>query len=123
MDSVTEPSIEFVWKLNSGRWNPLATTAVVPFVMLIRTILIPNLDCLDGERNPLHQLMSLGPVLCSKNAELTGEFPDYLGLVWRQLGILPYFQFNVDALSSDEVVPQSQHHSYHNIYQLVECNE
>ena len=46
MDSVTEPSIEFTWKLNSGRWNPLASTAVVPFVMLIRTILIPNLDCL-----------------------------------------------------------------------------
>ena len=32
--------LEFAWKLNSGRWNPLATTAVVPFVMLIRTILI-----------------------------------------------------------------------------------
>ena len=54
MDSVIEPSIEFAWKLNSGRWNPLATIAVVPFVMLIRTILIPNLDCFDGERNPLN---------------------------------------------------------------------
>ena len=43
----------FVWKLNSGRWNPLATTAVVPFVMLIRTIFIPSLDCFDSERNAL----------------------------------------------------------------------
>ena len=43
--------LEFAWKLNCVRWNPLATTAVVPFVMLIRTILIPNLDCFDGERN------------------------------------------------------------------------
>ena len=51
MDSVTELSIEFAWKLNSKRRNLLATTAVVPFVMLIRTILIPNLDCFDGERN------------------------------------------------------------------------
>ena len=53
MGSVTEPSTEFAWKLNSRCWNPLATTAVVPFVMLIRTILIPNLDCFDGERNAL----------------------------------------------------------------------
>ena len=52
-------SLEFAWKLNSGRRNPLTTTAVVPFVMLIRTILIPNLDCFDGERNALiiHQSM------------------------------------------------------------------
>ena len=46
--------LEFAWKLNSGRCNPLATTAVVQFVMLIRTILIPNLDCFDGERNALY---------------------------------------------------------------------
>ena len=56
MGSVTEPSTELAWKLNSGCWNPLATTAVVPFVMLIRTILIPNLDCFDGERNALYDL-------------------------------------------------------------------
>ena len=53
MDSVTEPSIEFAWKLNSGGWNLPAATAVVPFVMSIRTILIPNLDSFDGERNVL----------------------------------------------------------------------
>ena len=45
--------LEFALKLNGGCWNPLATTVVVPFVMLIRTILIPNLDCFDGERNAL----------------------------------------------------------------------
>ena len=56
MGSVTEPSTEFAWKLNSGCWNPLATTAVVPFVMLIRTILIPNLDCFNGERNALFEV-------------------------------------------------------------------
>ena len=44
---------EFAWKLNSRRGNPLATTAVVLFVMLIRTILIPSVDCFNGERNAL----------------------------------------------------------------------
>ena len=33
-------SLEFVWKLKNGHWNPLATAAVVLFVMLIGTILI-----------------------------------------------------------------------------------
>ena len=47
--------LEFAWKLNSGRWNPLATTAVVPFVMLIRTIFIPNLDCFHGETECVDQ--------------------------------------------------------------------
>ena len=42
---------EFAWKLNKGRWNPLATTAVIPFLMSIRVILIHNLDYFDGERN------------------------------------------------------------------------
>ena len=45
--------LEFAWKLNSRRCYLLATTAVVPFVMLVRTILIPNLDCFDFERNAL----------------------------------------------------------------------
>ena len=48
--------LEFAWKLSSGHMNPLATTTVVPFVMLIRTILIPNLACFDGERNALNYL-------------------------------------------------------------------
>ena len=53
MGSVTEWSTEIAWKLNNGCWNPPATRTIVPFVMLTRTILIPNLDCFDGERNAL----------------------------------------------------------------------
>ena len=45
--------LEFAWKLNSTCWNTQATTVVVLFVMLIRTILIPNFDCLDGKTNAL----------------------------------------------------------------------
>ena len=37
--------LEFAWKLDNG----LVTTAVVKF-LIIRTILIPNHTCFDGER-------------------------------------------------------------------------
>ena len=41
------------WKLSNRHWNPLATTSVVPLLMLMRTILMPNHDYFDGERNAL----------------------------------------------------------------------
>ena len=53
MEFINQELLEFAWKLNNGRWNPLVTAGVVPFLMLIRTILIHNFDCFDGERNAL----------------------------------------------------------------------
>ena len=47
----------------------------------------------------VHELMS--PML-EKRAT---HWRVYSGLVCQHLGILSYFQFNVDALNSDEVVP------------------
>ena len=46
----------------------------------------------------------------------------YPGLVWRQLGILPYFQFNVDALNSDEVVPLTKLYLQLNLTHVIISN-
>ena len=56
MDVSSRHLIKFACKLNSGRWNPLRTTLAISFVMLIRTILILNPGCFDGERNDLNDI-------------------------------------------------------------------